>query len=133
MTKGAKMIKNIKSKVTGLKDNFIVLGYSFVVLMLIIMIFFNKDPLGTNFLVSLKLWLAVMVPGYLIAYSLFDHDEIALVFIGLSFGFVLSSLIYYFLSILFNINQVTFIVPVVIYLIAAVTLLHKFNKQKSKT
>lgn len=81
---------------------------------------FYKSGFFRILLVSLKLSLFVHLAGYLIVLRTFkeEFDNIALLFLGLSFGLILAAF-WYYIPTLFgaNINNITYIVPTALLLV----------------
>lgn len=89
-------------------------------LLILLEAIFYKSGFLRILLVSLKLSVLVHLPGYLILHKTFkdEFDNVALLFLGLSFGLILAAF-WYYLPTLFgvNINSITYIVPIVLLLV----------------
>lgn len=89
-------------------------------LLLLLQIMFYQSGFVNLLLISLKLSLFVHLAGYLIAIRLFKEqfDDIALLFLGFSFGLILAAFWYYVPTLFgINTNNITYIVPVVLLLV----------------
>ena len=89
-------------------------------LLILLEVFFYKSGFSRILLISLKLSMLVHLAGYLIVLKVFkeDFDNIALLFLGFSFGLILAAF-WYYIPTLFrvNINSITYIVPVILLLV----------------
>ncbi|MEK6939058.1 MAG: hypothetical protein AABX04_08520 [Nanoarchaeota archaeon] len=104
-------------------------------LLVLLEVIFYKSGFTRILLVSLKLSLLVHLAGYLIALRLFkeEFDEIALLFLGLSFGLILAAFWYYIPTLFeININSITYVVPIVLLLIGLGLHVGKGKEKKDK-
>lgn len=89
-------------------------------LLFLLEVMFYKSGFSRIFLVSLKLSLLVHLAGYLIVLKAFkeEFDDVALLFLGLSFGLILAAFWYYIPTLFeININSITYVVPIVLLIV----------------
>ncbi len=124
----------MKYKLDLTKEQMMKFLYFSLSLLILFEIIFYKSGFIKVFVISLKLSLFVHLIGYLVALKTFkkEFDAIGLLFIGFSFGLILTAFFYYTPSLFgININQITYVMPILLIIIS-LSLHIKKNKIQEK-
>jgi hypothetical protein len=122
----------MKYKLNLTKEQIINYVYFSLGLLVLLQIIFYKSGLFRVLVISLKLSLFIHLPGYLVALKTFkeEFDTIGLLFIGFAFGLILTAFFYYVPSLFgININQITYIMPIVLIIVGLLINLGNVKKE----